>query len=133
MGLLPRSFYLDDLFDDFDRHPAPRHHEMKCDISEDKDNYLIEMDIPGYNKEDIKIECENGLLTVSAEKKQEVNENDPDKKYIRRERVYGSVSRSFNFSDINDDGIKAEFNNGTLNVIIPKIKKEDSKKIIEIN
>ena len=77
MGLLPRSFYLDDLFDDFDRHPAPRHHEMKCDISEDKDNYLIEMDIPGYNKEDIKIECENGLLTVSAEKKQEVNENDP--------------------------------------------------------
>ena len=133
MGLLPRSFYLDDLFDDFDRHPAPRHHEMKCDISEDKDNYLIEMDIPGYNKEDIKIECENGLLTVSAEKKQEVNENDPDKKYIRRERVYGSVSRSFNFSDINDDGIKAEFNNGTLNVIIPKIKKEDSKKINEIN
>ena len=106
MSLLPKSFYLDDFFDDFDRHPVPRHHEMKCDISENKDNYMIEMDIPGYKKEDIKIECENGLLTISAEKKQEVNENDPEKKYIsyRLYREHTTVLKRTYLKDISKLG-----------------------------
>lgn len=133
MSLIPRSFYLDDFFDDFGRMPVPKHPEMKCDIYESNGNYNIEMDIPGYDKNDISIECEDGLLTITAEKNAETEEKDEDKKYIRRERVYGKVTRSFNFSDIDEEAIKAEFNNGSLKVIVPKTEKKESKRVIEIN
>lgn len=131
MSLIPRSFYLDDIFDDLGR--LPKTNDMKCDIYESDGNYNIEMDIPGYDKKDISIECENGLLTITAEKNKEVNEEDENKKYIRRERVYGKVSRTFNFSDINEESIRAEFVNGSLKVVVPKLEKNESKKIIEIN
>ena len=92
MSLIPRNFYLDDIFDDF--HPAPmRMDTMKCDIYEKDGSYNIEVDIPGYNKKDISVECDDGLLTITAEKKYENNEEDKNKKYIRRERHYGKVSR----------------------------------------
>ena len=133
MSLIPRNFYLDDIFEDFGRIPVPKHQDMKCDIYECSGNYNIEMDIPGYDKSDISIECEDGLLTITAEKKSNLEEKDDDKRYIRRERVYGKVTRSFNFSDINEDEIKAEFNNGILKVIVPRTEKKESKKVIEIN
>ena len=132
MKLIPRDFYLDDIFDDFGPRVPARVNDMKCDVYEKDGNYNIEMDIPGYDKKDIKIECEDGLLTISAEKTSEHNDESKDKKYIRRERSYGKVSRSFNFSDIDDDAIKAEFKDGILKVVIPKSEKVDSKKIIEI-
>ena len=131
MSLIPRNFYLDDIFEDFNR--MPKINSMKCDIYESNGNYNIEMDIPGYNKEDIKIECEDGLLTITAEKNNEINESDESKKYIRRERTYGKVSRSFNFSDIDENEINAEFSNGSLKIVVPKSKKVESKKVIEIN
>lgn len=130
MSLIPRNFYLDDIFDDFGR--LPKTNDMKCDVYESDGNYNIEMDIPGYDKKDITIECDNGVLVITAEKNNESNEEDESKKYIRRERVYGKVSRTFTFSDINEEEIKAEFNNGTLKVIVPKIEKNESKKVIEI-
>ena len=135
MNLIPKNFYLDDIFDDFEgpRVPrGPRVNDMKCDVYEKNGNYNIEMDIPGYDKKDIKIECEDGLLTITAEKSSEANDEDKDKKYIRRERVYGKVSRSFSFSDIDDEAIKAEFKDGILKVVVPKSEKVDSKKVIEI-
>ena len=132
MSLIPRNFYLDDIFDDF--HPVPpRMDAMKCDVYEKDGNYNIEMDIPGYKKNDIKIECEEGLLTVSAEKKFENNEEDKNKKYIRRERHYGKVSRTFTFNDINDEAIRADFHDGILKIVIPKKEKSESRKVIEIN
>ncbi len=132
MSLIPRNFYLDDIFDDF--HPAPpRMDAMKCDVYEKDGNYNIEMDIPGYKKNDIRIECEDGLLTISAEKKYENNEEDKEKKYIRRERHYGKVSRSFTFNDIDDEAIRADFHDGILKIVVPKKDKTDSKKVIEIN
>ncbi len=134
MSLIPRSFYLDDIFDDMPR--MPKIHElntMKCDVYEKDGNYNIEMDIPGYDKKDISIECEDGVLTIVAEKNNEVNEENPDKKYIRRERVYGKVCRSFRFTDIDEDRIAADFRNGILTVTIPKTQKQESKRIIEIN
>ena len=131
MSLIPRNFYLDDIFDDLGR--APRVNDMKCDVYEKNGNYNIELDIPGYNKEDIKIECEDGILSITAEKNRETNEEDSDKKYIRRERVYGKISRTFSFSDIDEDAISAEFNNGILKITIPKTQKVESKKVIEIN
>ena len=132
MSLIPRNFYLDDIFDDF--HPvAPRMDTMKCDVYEKDGNYNIEMDIPGYKKNDISIECDDGLLTVTAEKKCENKEEDKSKKYIRRERHYGKVSRTFTFNDIDQDGIRADFHEGILKIVVPKKEQSDSKKVIEIN
>ena len=133
MSLLPRSFYLDDIFEDFGRMPVPKYHDMKCDIYESNGNYNIEMDIPGYDKKDITIECEDGILTISAEKNNESEEKDEDKKYIRRERVYGKISRTFNFTDIDEEAINAEFDNGILKVTVPKTTKKETKRVIEIN
>lgn len=131
MSLIPRNFYLDDIFDDFSR--MPRTNDMKCDIYEKDGNYNIELDIPGYDKSDIKIECDNNVLTITAEKNNETKEEGEDKKYIRRERVYGKVSRTFNFSDIDEDAIQAEFTNGILKITVPKAEPVETKKVIEIN
>ena len=134
MSLIPRSFYLDDIFEDMPRMPKVHElHTMKCDVYEKDGNYNIEMDIPGYDKKDISIECEDGILTITAEKSNEVNEENSDKKYIRRERVYGKITRSFNFADIDEENITADFTNGILTVVIPKSQKQESKRIIEIN
>lgn len=134
MSLIPRSFYLDDIFEDMPRMPKVHElHTMKCDVYEENGNYNIEMDIPGYDKKDISIICEDGILTITAEKNNEVNEEDSEKKYIRRERVYGKITRSFNFADIDEENIKADFNNGILKVVIPKETKQETKRFIEIN
>ena len=134
MSLIPRSFYLDDIFEDMPRMPKVHElHAMKCDVYEENGNYNIEMDIPGYDKKDISIECDDGILTITAEKSSEVNEENSDKKYIRRERVYGKITRSFNFADIDEENITADFTNGILTVVIPKSQKQESKRIIEIN
>ena len=134
MSLIPKSFYLDDFFDDMPRVSKLQElHSMKCDVFEKDGKYNIEMDIPGYDKEDISIECEDGVLTIVAEKNSELDEEDADKKYIRRERVYGKISRSFRFADIDEEEISADFHNGVLTVVVPKSKKQESKRIIEIN
>ena len=134
MSLIPRSFYLDDIFEDMPRMPKVHElHTMKCDVYEKDGNYNIEMDIPGYDKKDISIECEDGILNIVAEKSNEVNEEDSEKKYIRRERVYGKITRSFTFADIDEENITADFTNGILTVVIPKSQKHESKRIIEIN
>ena len=80
MNLMPRDFYLDDIFDDMERK-LPHNNHMKCDVIEQERDYLVEMDIPGYAKEDIKIECNDGILTVTAEKNKEKNEENKKKKY----------------------------------------------------
>ena len=127
MNIIPRKFYLDDLFDSFLDSESRK---MTCDIYEKDGNYHLEMDIPGFSKEDIKIHCDNGNLTVTAEKEKE--EKEEDKKYIRRERSYGKYSRSFYLGNIDEDNINAEFKNGTLTITIPKVSEIESKKMIEI-
>ena len=131
MSLIPRNFYLDDIFEDFNK--VAKTNQMKCDIYEKDGKYNIEMDIPGFDKQDIRIECQDGILSVTAEKKSDSEESSDDKKYLRRERFYGKVSRSFTFNDINEEAISAEFNNGILKIVIPKADKTESKKVIEIN
>lgn len=131
MSLIPRNFYLDDIFEDFNK--VAKTNQMKCDIYEKDGKYNIEMDIPGFDKQDIRIECQDGILSVTAEKKSDSEETSDDKEYLRRERFYGKVSRSFTFNDINEEAISAEFNNGILKIVIPKTDKTESKKVIEIN
>lgn len=129
MNLIPRKYFLgDDFFDDF-FEPALKD-QMKCDIYEKDGNYNIVLDAPGFDKDDIKLECDNGYLTISAEKVEEDNEE--DKNYIRRERHYGKYSRSFYVGDIDTENIDAEFKKGTLKIVVPKIEEKPSKKQIEI-
>ena len=127
--MLPSRLFFDSLLDDYEDSRFKK--SMKCDIFEKDGNYNVVMDIPGFKKEDINIECDNGVIKISCEKKEEENEED-DKKYIRKERVYEKCERSFNFGDIKEDEIEAEFTDGTLKLIIPKQEKVDTKKSIEI-
>ena len=121
--MLPSRIFFDSLLDDYEDSRFKK--SMKCDIFEKDGNYNVVMDIPGFKKEDINIECDNGVIKISCEKKEEENEED-DKKYIRKERVYEKCERSFNFGDIKEDEIEAEFTDGTLKLVIPKQEKVDT-------
>ncbi|MBP3635055.1 MAG: Hsp20 family protein [Bacilli bacterium] len=127
--MLPSRIFFDSFLDDFEDNKFKK--MMKCDIYEKDGNYNVIMDIPGFSKEDINIECDNGIIKISCEKKEENNEED-DKKYLRRERRYEKCERSFNFGDIKEDEIEAELVDGTLTLIIPKREKVDTRKNIEI-
>ena len=130
MDLIPRKFYLDDIFDDF--LTKKKEDVMKCDIYEKDSEYHIEMDVPGFSKEDITIETNDGYLTISAVKNNEEKEEDSNKNYIRRERSYGKYERSFYLGDLEQDNIEAEFSDGVLKIKVPKKQVENNKKIIEI-
>lgn len=127
MDLIPRKFYLNDIFDDF---ITSKEDNMKCDIYEKDGNYHIEMDVPGFNKENIKIEAKKDYLTITAEKSND--EEEKDKNYMHRERTYGKYQRSFYLGDLDAENIDAEFNNGVLKITVPKKNAEDGKKYIEI-
>ena len=129
MNLIPRSFFFDDDFDDFFK-PVMRRIDVKCDIYEENDEYHIEMDIPGYDKKDINIEVKDGYLTIKASK--ETEDKEETKNYIRRERVVGSFTKSFALGDVDTDKIDAKFENGILNITIPKQEVVDNTKTIEI-
>ncbi len=126
---MPRS-YFGDIFDDF--MPSVKDENMKCDIYEKDGSYHIEMDVPGFSKDEIKIEAKNDYLTVTAEKNSEINDEDKDKKYLHRERTYGKYQRSFYLGDLDSENIDAEFNNGVLKIVVPKKDENDDKKYIEI-
>ena len=143
MMLVPRnnSFDLfDDIFEDdfFPRHEFFSRKErnlMKTDIKEKDDKYLLDIDLPGFEKENINISLNNGYLTVEAK----VNKNekkDEHEKFVRKERFYGECSRSYYVGDeIKEEDINAEFKNGILKVEIPKKqleKKHDEIKQIPI-
>ena len=124
---MPRSYYLDDLFDNF---LSSEDSKMKCDIYESEGKYHIEIDIPGFRKDEIKIECNKGNIVITAEKSDE--QKDEDKKYLRRERVYGKYQRSFYLGDIVEDEIEASFDNGILHIVVPKLEEKETKKYIEV-
>lgn len=124
--MLPRIFY-DNFLDEM-----PSIKGMQCDIYEKDNEYHLEMDIPGYQKDEIKIECHKGTLTVKAEKNEVSEEQDEKKNYIKKERKYGKIERSFYLGDIEEENIHAKYDNGILEIIVPE-KKEIEKKTIEIN
>lgn len=128
MDLIPRKFYLDDIFDDL--MVPERSNNIKCDIYEKDGKYNIEMDVPGFKKEDIKLDCEKGYLTIAAEKHDKVDEH--DKKYIRKERSYAKIERSFYLGDCEEDKINAQYKDGTLFITVPKKNENQNKKYIEI-
>ena len=128
MMLMPKIFD-DDFFRDdfFDRKDKMNFNLMKTDIREDDKSYLLEVDLPGYSKDDIKIDITDGYLTINA--KVEKDDKDESKTYVRRERFTGEVSRSFYVGDdIKEDEVKASFKNGILTLEVPKLSLEDKKK-----
>lgn len=139
MMMIPRKRNEFDLFDDmFGMDPFFERKEMKLmrtDIREKGNNYIVEIDLPGYDKEDIQIEMEKGYLKVSAKTTKETD-NSEDEKYIHKERFYGECSRSFYVGeDLKEEDIKAAFKNGILTLTFPKEqpKKLEEKKYIQID
>ena len=125
MRMLPRRFDLDSMFDIFT--PSM---DMKCDIYEDKGNYVIEADMPGLSKNDVTVDYNDGYLTIKAEKSSE--DKDEKKDYIRQERFYGSMERKFYVGDIDESKVSAEFKDGVLKVLMPKETIDKPSKTIEI-
>ena len=105
---------------------------MNTDIIENDNKYEFHIELPGFKKEDISIELDNGNLKIHT--KNEVNEEEKEKgKVIRQERFYGEMSRSFYVGDnIDEDSINASFENGILKLVVPKKEIKDNKKLIEI-
>ena len=136
MMLVPRRNDFD-LFDDFFRDDFFNKKEkslMKTDIKETKDKYIIEMDLPGFEKENINLSLKDGYLSISAKVEKEENENS-EEKFVRRERFSGECSRSFYIGDtVTEEDIHAEFKNGILRIDVPKKeeRKEEETKYIEI-
>lgn len=93
---------------------------FRTDIKKQDGNYILEAELPGFKKEDISIDIDKDCLTISAEHKSEENEDDKDKGFIRRERYYGSYSRSFNIKGIDADAISASYNDGILTLTMPE-------------
>lgn len=137
MMMIPRNNF--DLFDDIfgDAFFKKENDKlMRTDIRETEEGYVIDVDLPGYNKEDIKIDVTDGYLTINAKMNQEKNDENKGN-YVRRERFYGECSRSFYVGEsVEAEDIKAAFKNGILSLEIPKVdeeKKLPEKKYIEIS
>ena len=128
--MLPDRFF-DDMFE-FDV-PRTQKERMECDVYEEDGNYVVEASIAGFKKEDIKIEAEDGNIIITAEKNENSKEEDKNKKYLRRERHFHSrTQRAFYLGDIDEDNIKATFDNGVLKVTVPKKQIESNRKLIDI-
>ena len=132
MMLVPRrnSFDLfDDFFEDDFKPRRDRNTLMKTDIKESDKSYLIDIDLPGFEKENINLSLNNGYLEISAKAESEENNSD-DFRFVRKERFYGECSRSFYVGeDIREDDINAEFKNGILKIEIPKKEIEDKRDV----
>lgn len=154
MMMVPYMFndgLMDDLFSDawahdFDRAmraAEPRSmfgkraaNVMKTDVRENKDSYDVFVDLPGFKKEDVKLDLDNGYLTISAQRNEELDEKDNEGRYIRQERATGSCARSFYVGkELEPKDISAKFENGILSLHLPKAgakKLEPKQTLIEI-
>ncbi len=138
--MLAPSIFEENLFDNLFNFPDFReldnmerklygHHAdrlMKTDVKEEDNQYEVSIDLPGFSKEDINLELNEGYLTISASKNMNNDKNDKKGRLIRQERYSGSMQRSFYIGDqITEEDVKAAFKHGVLSLTIPK--KEQQK------
>ena len=112
-----------DLFDNFERSFFGNSNSLtafRTDIRDEGDKFVLEAELPGFKKEEIKLDLKDNILTVSAEHTENSDEKDKKGNYIRRERKYGSFARSFDVSGIREDGITAAYHDGVLELELPK-------------
>lgn len=132
--MLP-SIFGENLFDEFFADPFGLGHAsdasdhlygknaknlMKTDIREKDSGYELDIDLPGFKKDDLNIDLSNGYLTIQASKGLDKDEQDKDGRYIRRERYAGSMSRSFYVGDVKPEEVSAKFEDGILRLDLPK-------------
>ena len=131
--------FADDFFNDFFAAPMKRvtygSNSMRTDIEELDDSYELDVQLPGYNKEDVEVEIKNGYLTVRANHT-ENTEDKEDGKYIRKECYTGSCERSYYVGDkLTSDDVKANFANGVLQLTVPKedkLPEREQKQLVQI-
>lgn len=99
---------------------------MRSDIKETNQEYILEVEIPGFSKENINVECQDGLLTISAINTQDTDDNTAN--YVRQERQFGKISRSYRIDGINEDQILAEYRDGILRLTLPKSNETNEKR-----
>ena len=113
---------LTDLFDNFfnDDFTAAFNgsNDIKAEVRETNEAYLVEAELPGVNKEDLRLDYDNNYLTISAMKNETFEDRQDN--YLRQERHYGQIARSFYFDNVNKNQIQARFQNGVLEIILPK-------------
>ena len=136
--MLP-SIFGENLFDDLfrgdfgmfptwsDRNPLYGKHSknmMKTDVRETEDTYELDIDLPGFKKDELNLDLKNGYLTIQATKGLDKDEKDKNGKYIRQERYAGSMSRSFYVGEIPMEAVKARYEDGILRISLPKEEKK---------
>jgi HSP20 family molecular chaperone IbpA len=121
---------MNDMFDDFfgDSYKEPKTNAMLCDVREKDDGYEMNLAMPGYKKEDIKVDFTDGYLNINADSSKDVDEK-KEGKLIRQERYHGHVSRRFYIGNVDESKITAAFENGELKISFPK----EEKKAVESN
>ena len=137
--MLP-SIFGENLFDDFfsdpfgmmvpqGRDPLYGKHAknlMKTDVHETEDSYELDIDLPGFKKDEISLDIKDGYLTIAAQKGLDKDEQDKKGRVLRQERYAGACSRSFYVGNVKPEDVKAKYEDGVLSVIVPK---EDVKKL----
>ena len=137
--MLP-SIFGENLFDDFfsdpfgmmvpqGRDPLYGKHAknlMKTDVRETEDSYELDIDLPGFKKDEISLDIKDGYLTIAAQKGLDKDEQDKKGRVLRQERYAGACSRSFYVGNVKSEDVKAKYEDGVLSVIVPK---EDVKKL----
>ncbi len=136
--MLVRRFFGENLFDEFfddfafpryeerrvpqnNQRPMPPAQPMRTDVQESDTGYKLDIELPGVRKENLSVALKDGYLTIHAETKSEDEQKDSNGNYIRRERFFGTCSRSFYVGeDVTEQDIKAQFQNGVLTLCIPK-------------
>ena len=126
-GMLPFERSDDNLFDTFDnftrnffRGSNASLPAFRTDIRDAGDKFVLEAELPGFDKGDIKLDVKDGILTIPAEHSENQEQKAAKGAYIRRERRYGSFSRSFDITGIDEGSITAAYNNGILELNLPK-------------
>lgn len=119
--------FSDDFFrtffgDDFAKGMLGAERPLKVDVQDQGDHYLLETDLPGVSRENVHVDVNNGVLTISAEMNKADERKDENGKYLYRERRYGRTSRVFNLDGIRDQDITAEFKDGVLRLNLPKLE-----------
>ena len=115
--------WMDFSFPDIDKALYGKHakNEMKTDVRETEDGYELDIDLPGFKKDEVTAQLDNGYLTIQASKGLDKDEEKKDGKYIRKERYAGSMSRSFYVGDaITEEDVHAKYEDGILKLSVPK-------------
>ena len=126
-GMIPfsrRDDNMFDLFDNFEKYFCVSSNSSmpacRTDIRDLGDKFLMEAELPGFDKEDIQLDLKDGFLTIKAQHKEAQDEKDAQGSYIRRERRLGTFARAFDISGIDEAGITASYTNGILSLTLPK-------------